>query len=347
MIGRLRMSKPQLPNLVIAQRVIDKMKAAADRFLADETGEAMVGLVAASAHATTIYVLDTIAPTDANTVREWATFQQGDELQQEIFWWMVENWRVYREMRRDSQGKPLLAKWDLPLRHIGDWHKQPGFMIQPSQGDLMTARRMLEDQESELEFLLAPIVTLGHPSDGELPSYDNFLTVPQGDDTVMRVDFWFLDRHSRDFMPISPAIYPDVQLPGLPEPPWHLSDETRFTYEYQLLQENLSFVSAPVLWNVDVYPPLQVCFLCKREGTGKVLIVNTPWNYPAGAPSLHIAPDGDLNLEGDIYEVFEDLWEDSKPVADPSGWSWSDGRHLIDYVFAVEESLGLKPASKE
>ena len=47
-----------------------------------------------------------------------------------------------------------------------------------------------------------------------------------------------------------------------------------------------------------------------------------------------------------MIEIFEDAWEDSEPVADPSDWKWAEGRHLIDYVFALEESLGEKLSKK-
>jgi len=97
------------------------------------------------------------------------TFQQGDETQAERFWWMLENWRTLRESRKLVDGKPLPTKWDVPLIHVGDWHKQPGFMIQPSTGDLMTARIMLEDPEANMEFLIAPILTIGHPTGQETP----------------------------------------------------------------------------------------------------------------------------------------------------------------------------------
>ena len=51
MIGRLKKSnKSSVPNLVIAQRVVDKMAVAAKHFLQDETGEAMVGLIIPGTH---------------------------------------------------------------------------------------------------------------------------------------------------------------------------------------------------------------------------------------------------------------------------------------------------------
>jgi len=338
-----------IPNLVVAQRVLDKMVAAAGRYLADETGEAMVGLLVPGTHTNgipTIYVLDTIAPLDDSAVREWGTFQQGEELQEEQFWWLVDNWEACRTVKLTLDGNPIPAKWDVPLMHVGDWHKQPGFMIQPSQGDLFTARRMVADVEGGLEFLIAPIVTLGHPSTTVTTQQGNFLTIPQGDDTCLRVDFWYLDRHNRDFQPISPAVYPSDQLPGLPGYPWHILDEKRYKAEYALFEGGGLLASAPVLWAADAKPPLDVCFVVVRPAFAwkHILLLVTPVDYPHQPPSARIAPYVEIGADDNIVEIFEDAWAQSQPTVDPPGWTWAEGRHLIDYVFALEESLGWKAA---
>src|SRR5262245_52254434 len=105
----LNIPRRSVPNLVVAQRVLDKMAKAASHYLQDETGEAMVGLLIPGTHTNgvpTLYVLDTIAP-DETAVREWATFQQGDDRQDELIWWLQENWREMRRKKRDSKGKPM------------------------------------------------------------------------------------------------------------------------------------------------------------------------------------------------------------------------------------------------
>jgi len=343
MIGRLKKSKSSVPNLVIAQRVVDKMAAAAKHFLQDETGEAMVGLIVHGTHTgvDTLYVLDTIAPDETAVVREWATFQQGDEHQDELIYWLQENWHIQRHKKRDSNGKPVLTKWDVPLRYLGDWHKQPGFMVAPSGGDLMTALSWVDDTDNGMEFLLAPIVTLGHPASTVSESGKNFIAVSQGDDTAMRVDFWYIDRYSRDFYPIIPSVYPDDQLPNLAPYPWHLVNEARFKAESELLEKDGLFTTL-VLWDTDNSPPLDVCFLTARVGADKVLLIVTPYNYPTHAPHARVAPFNGIKPDEDIYKVFGELWKHSQPVKDPSDWKWSEGRHLIDYIFALEESLGIK-----
>lgn len=332
-----------VPNLVIAQRVLNKMAAAARHYIEDETGEAMVGLVVPGTHTNgvpTLYVLDTISP-DSSAVRQMHTFQQGDELQYDMFEWLNENWSLYREKATSYSGKPLTAKWNVPLSHLGDWHKQPGFMIQPSGGDLMTALNMLDDPENGFDFLLVPIVTLGHPPT-IVGAGTNFLTMPQGDGTNLRVDFWYIDSKSRLFQPIIPAVYPDHLLPMLPEYPWHLVHPENLNREYNKLQDNGLFTSV-VLWNADEEPPLEICLMTARMGADRLLIIVTPWDYPKRAPHARVAPFVSMSEDDDIFEIFEMAWEQSRPVDDLIGWKWSPESDLLSYVLAVEAALGIKP----
>ncbi len=346
MMRSLNSIRHSVPNLVVAQRVLKKMTAAASQYIADETGEAMIGLMVAGERTNgvaTLYILDTISPDDRDTVRQLHTFQQGDEHQEDIFWWLQDNWQAYREQQRKNPTQPLQAKWDVPLRYLGDWHKQPGFMIQPSMGDQMTALDWLDDEENNMEFLVAPIVTLGHPSlTVNTPTSANFLTVPYANGSHMRVDFWYIHRDVRLFQPIIPAVYPDDQLPVLPDYPWHLVKQQRSSEENNRLQDEQLFTTV-VLWDVDEKPPLEICFMVGRVGSDRVLILCTPWNYPDAPPSARVAPFTSIDSDEDMYDVFADLWAQSAPVDDPDGWEWSADKYLIDYVLALETALGIKP----
>ncbi len=341
------MRRATVPNLVVAQRVLNKMVAAARSFVADETGEALVGLVVGGERTNgvpTIYVLDTISP-DESAVRQFHTFQQGDERQDEIIWWLQENWRVRRQQGRDQAGQVLQAKWDVPLRYLGDWHKQPGFMIQPSVGDQMTALGWLDDDENGMEYLLAPIVTLGHPSTTiNAPALANFVALPFDNQSHMRVDFWYIHRDVRMFQPIIPAVYPDDQLPALAQYPWHLVKQERANAEFARLHDEGLFTSV-VLWSADEPPPLEICFMTARVGADRVLIIRTAWNYPEQPPKARVAPFLSMEAGDDLYDVFEEMWAKSEVVADPPGWAWSPEKHLVDYVRALEDALGIKPAA--
>ena len=331
-----------VPNLVLAQRVLDKMQAAAETHLEDETGEAMVGLVVPGSYPNaipTLYVFDTISP-DESAIRQFHTFQQGDDRQDELIWWLQENWQATRDRRFNLFNK---NKWDVPLRYLGDWHKQPGYMIQPSGGDLMTAMDWIFDPDNGMEFLLAPIVTLDHPSTIATSGVTtNFVMLPQGDGEMIRVDFWYIDRKSQAFLPIAPAIYPNDQLPTLAPYPWHLVKEQRIEDEMGLLDRDGLFHSI-TLWNADNEPPIEVCFLTARMGSSRMLILVTPHDYPEKAPSVRITPFVQMGADDDMQKVFESAWKQSEPVdmRDYFASEWTPEKHLLDLIHAVEKKLGM------
>ncbi|HYO89451.1 MAG TPA: hypothetical protein VER79_12430 [Candidatus Limnocylindrales bacterium] len=329
-----------VPNLVVARRVLDRMLGAAQAYLEDETGEAMVGLVVPAGQPgapPTIYILDTIAP-DETALRQFHTFQQGDERQDELIWWLQENWRMMRE-KRGLIGQVLRGKFDVPLRFLGDWHKQPGFMIQPSGGDLMTALDWLDDPDNRSDFLLAPIVTLGHPSTVfEGSTQANYLMMPTGGGEALRVDFWYIDRKTGVFQPIAPAVYPDDQLPLLAPYPWHLMDPKRIKAELALMDKEGLFHSI-TLYNTDNEPPLEVCFLTARVGADKLFIAVTPHDYPKRPPQIRVAPFMHMRPNEDLYHVFEATWKQSQPVA--LNLDSSPALYLTDAIRAAEDKLGI------
>lgn len=339
-----------VPNLVLAQRVVDKMLLAAQSFLEDETGEAMVGLLLDGDHAggvPTIYILDTITPDPEleSTVRELYTFQQGDDFQDEVILWLQLNWGVTREQKRLLSGKALQPKWNVPLRYLGDWHKQPGLMIQPSGGDLQTALDWLGDPSNKADFLLVPIVTLGHEATTiEEDAAVNYLSVPLGDGTTMRVDWWFVDRQVRAFRPMTPALYPNDQLPELAPYPWHLLHYSRMKTEMAQLEGDGWFTGL-VNWDADGKQPLEICCLVGRVGSDKLLVIVTDWDYPARPPYAYVMPWATLAPNEGLYDLLKRTWSSAKPVKNPPGWKWTPDTYLIDYVHALETALGLRPAA--
>lgn len=174
------------PRVILAQRVVDKITRGALLYPEPETGEALIGLIVLQAGRSEpdIYVLDTIGPGEG-TVREWGMFEHGDDWQADVFQWMHVNWESFRELRRPSYGNAIAAKWDVALMHVGDWHKQPGDMIEPSGGDAQTARRMINDVETPLEHIIAPIVTM-YPLNPVVPNITDLTPVlpPAGTDVI-------------------------------------------------------------------------------------------------------------------------------------------------------------------
>ena len=344
--GMAMIRRGVVPNLVLSQHAIDKMYTAARKFIADETGEAMVGFILpgdADGGAPTRYVIDTISP-DESAIRQMHTFQQGDALQDELIYWLQENWHVARERGIDTAGRPIAPKFQVPLRYMGDWHKQPGFMIAPSGGDLNTALAWLDDPETGMDFLLVPIVTLGHPDTVDLlDTAVNYVLVDMGDGTYMRVDWWYIHRDVGRFQAINPAVIATDQVPALARYPWHVIHEDRYNIEANLMADEGLFATL-LFWETDPKGPLSVCFLTARQGAQKVLLLTTHWDFPKSPPTARVAPFGHIDSEAsDMYEVFGKLWEESEPVADPPGWTWTPEKHLLDYIHAIEDHLGIRP----
>lgn len=354
MLRNLFGGRTVVPNLVIAQRVLDKIVSAAGEYIEDETGEAMAGLVVPGDETTgvpTVYILDTIAPDDS-AVRHLHTFQQGDSWQDEMFTWLYLNWEAERQAgKADHRRAERNSRWDAPLAHIGDWHKQPGNMIAPSGADLMTALDMLSDPDRRLDFLLAPIVTFDHPA--TIGTSDdvrvNFITLPQPmeEGLHLRIDFWYVDRKSRMFLPVHPAVYPDHKLPALAPRTWRLVDEDRYNAEMAQLQGDRLF-TAPVTFDMDGKPPLEECLMVVRQGASKVLLIGTQWDYPRTPPVAYSAPFMKMNNDEVIYDVFTRMWAQAIPVKPPADFTWTTDTYLVDFVHALEGVLGIeRPAASE
>jgi|GEM_PF-248312 len=345
--GMAMISRGIVPNLYISQRMVDRVVDAAHHFLADETGETMVGLVLDAGDVPesmpSIYILDTIAP-DASVVRRSHMFEQGDEAQEDIYYWLRDNWDASLDIGQDMKGLAIREEWKTQLKHLGDWHKQPGFMIQPSGGDLMTALRILDDEEQDFEFLLVPIVTLGHDTvTSEEGAKVNYFSIPMEDDTSLRMDWWYIHRDVRIFQPITPHIVQD--LPTLTPYPWHILEPDLLDDERALLEEAGLFLigDTTVLWESDGDIPLEICFIVGAPGVNKVLLIVTNWDYPRSAPTARAAEFAGVNAQMYIYDIFEQLWARSQAVTPPAGWVWTTETTLADYVLAMYAVLGLQP----
>lgn len=343
--GMAMISRGIVPNLVLSQRAVAKMLSAASQYLADETGEAMVGFVVENdtpEGLPTIYVLDTISP-DETAIRRSHTFQQGDDIQDEILIWLRENWHFYREQHRGTERLP--DQFDIPLLYLGDWHKQPGSMIQPSHGDLMTALAWLDD-EPEMEYLLVPIVTVGHaPIIGTSDLEVNYINVPMGNESDMRVDWWYIHQDVRVFQPLHPKVVDESELPHMMKYAWYVVYEERLNQEYYQLERDGAWVSALILWESDDVP-LEICFIVARQGARKLILLVTDADYPHVPPRARVSPSFEGLDLADEYKAFEELWERSSPVEMPDDWEWNENLYLADFVEAVEVHLGLREPSK-
>ncbi len=346
MLNRLNnmINPPDIPKLYLAQRVVDKMAHAALQYTDDETGEAMIGMVIDDATSgAAVYVIDTIAPGEG-AVREAHTFQQGGAWQDDILHWLRENWEITRRKRAASYGNAHAARWDAPLYPVGDWHKQPGFMIQPSGGDLMTALDWVHQPGNRIGFVVAPIVTIDHPATVEDPAdmENNFLRVEQPNGLMTRIDFWYIARNMLQFAPIAPRILEDRTFPRLMDYPWHLTSEARANQEIQLLEGDGMLVEI-LLWDTDEKLPLEVCFLTARPGASHFLLLATQHDYPHTPPDVYTLPFNSIGADEDLYDLMERIWTYAELV-DVEDFEWGADKTLLEAVYVAEAALGWKDA---
>ncbi len=352
----------QLGHVVVARRVVEKIVRGAARYPDLETGEALIGLVVPQPGRAEpqIYVLDTIPPGPV-AVREWGMFEQGGDWQGDVLQWLHVNWEVVREQRRGSYGRALAAKWDAPLQHVGDWHKQPGDMIAPSSGDARTARSLIADQEAPVQQLIAPIVTL-YPlpatpdttaTETESPPAQIPKMPPAAPNALIelrtdlgwavRIDFWYMSTRVRRFVPIVPQVWDDDRLPTLPPVAWHLARPTRFDREHALLTEAGYHVDA-VRWDADGKPPLEICFALYRPGSTGVVLLITSADYPARMPAVRVAPLVRVAEEEDLFEKLYAASRSLLPTELPS-WPWN-AKHTLAELALHAEQIFAKQAGR-
>lgn len=314
----------------VARRVLENMVNAALRYPDDETGEALIGFMVPDAQAPQrVYVLDTIGPGD-DAVRAWAMFEQGSDWQGDVFHWYHENWELYRLLRRPSYGNAVAAKWDLPLLHLGDWHKQPGDLINPSRGDFRTAKSFMK--AVDLDAMLTPIVTYSEPSDVDV-GVNTILAADATLGLTVRIDFWIIHKQGSRFEPVQPLITENQDLPRLPPIPWHLANPARYKQELALLAAGGIIVLDIVQRQMQQHPPLDTCLVLQRQHASYVIIAVTAASYPYRAPHWRIAPLVRPQADEDLFEVF---YRASAPVKHVLP-NWNEQMQLLDGIRAIEE----------
>ncbi|HVO43556.1 MAG TPA: hypothetical protein VMT34_13075 [Aggregatilineales bacterium] len=335
----LRREPPALPHLTIASRVVDKMVRNAVHY-ETETGESLVGFTvkASGAIEPELFVVETIPPDDS-AIRQGAYFEQGDDIQGDIFNWWSDNWDLYREGQRNKPD----WRWNVSLSSLGDWHKHPGTLTEPSWGDAGTAREYIHDRisgspqllvilatvwDSEQARVAEPVMAAGAANEFAVP-----LKVPIDEATTVRLDCWYMSRYTRGFVPLTPTVGTD--LPELFPIAWHLRQPERARREVDALIADGFSVS------VEQYPaggstPLAICLLLERPNSHNAIIVVTEADFPATCPTVRTAPIAALPGKPDDKNPLAGLWQASTPVDKSVYPAWNPSDRLVDFVKAIE-----------
>lgn len=329
-----------LPRVTIAQRVIDSMVK--NTLIYDtETGEALVGLPIFSPDRIEpdLVVLQTITP-DSTAVRREALFVQGDDLQSDVMNWLFDNWNDYRKLPTAK----LEPRYNVNMDHVGDWHKHPPGLVEPSWGDMETALGHVLDREAGKPHLLAILATLwdrdvAHATDEAESVYAGEKPIKVDIDAhrTVRLDCWYMSRRTRRFVHLTPTIKPDSELPQIPIVCWHLSNIERAGSEFKQLTQAGYSVSVD-LHDADGIPPRELVLTLAKRGGSRILMVVTQADYPAKRPLIRTVP---MNAVRDIpagTDLFPELWKRSLalPDAEYPAWTWTPDKTILQLAQAVE-----------
>jgi hypothetical protein len=370
------------PTLTVAQRVIDRIVHNA-LIYETETGESLVGFtvpVEGKAEPDLI-IMDTIAP-DESAIREGAYFEQGDDWQADSFNWLADNWKLCLKRQKDLTSAEIPLKYRVALSYLGDWHKHPGTLVHPSYGDSQSARDQIFSRNSHTPQLLVVLATVWPkwessttatvapptPPDAESleelkalaeaaaiepqtaaklaeGSDDNDalpIKVPLGKATV-RIDFWYMSHHNRQFIRLGATVVADKELPALPPLGWHLAMPDRMTHELNTLRDGGWSV------NVQQHQPgedsgLAVSMALGRANMPYLLVATTPDDYPDERPTLRYVklstlrenppPEGAAEKP---FQLFARIWRLAQlvPAALYPDEAWGSGSTIANLAEAV------------
>ncbi len=346
----IAVARASLPKVTFAQRVVDKIVQNALVY-ETETGESLVGFAAKSPGKSEpdLYVLDTIAPDDT-AIRRGAYFEQGDDLQADIFNWWFDNWNQSRQIKGAVD-----AKWNIPLAHLGDWHKHPGHLVEPSWGDTDTARQHIRDSAANTPQLIVLLATLWDKQTTDVSAAADAkqstqepqpLYIPADESSLVRLDCWYMSRLTHRFVRLEPQIAPDTTLPNLPVIGWHLAQPERLSAEIAALSREGYAVSVEQ-YDTDHTPPLEICLSLAKRNSPHILIAVTQADYPASMPTIRVVPAAAMKDIPANADLFVSLWNKSEPLSkgDYPAWVWTPDRTILDLAKAVEAKLVERSAA--
>ena len=207
----------------------------------------------------------------------------------------------------DGERERAALRWwrgvsGLDLVHVGEWHKHPSGMPQPSAGDCATAHDLQRDAMTPVWIEAVAVgevdVTERVVGEGQVARVNR----GHGDKVEVR---WFRADGAGGLVPQTMRAE-GVALPGLPALPWSVRDPARFAAECRLLDAGgITVQVAPSAPGDPVGLTLRVC----RAGRG-ALTVHTGPEYPRAAPTIVDEEGRNRPLRG----------------------AWSSERFLIDAV---------------
>lgn len=251
-------------NVLVHPNVLHDIASASARAGGLETGGPLIGTVQRSwdsdAQRLIVFVLATLPPGPAvrgsHASVALGAAGDGERAASALRWW------------RDVTGLDLL--------HLGDWHKHPSGLPEPSSGDGTTAGRLREQAAAPV--WLSAIAVGNETASEETKMLADGAAVRSRHESAQEIRF-FRERGLRGLQPVDIRVE-GAALPRLPALPWHVADPARFAMECRLLQAAGFRVSVGASPNEP-----GVLLRLSRDGAGPITVA-TGARHPAAKPTL-------------------------------------------------------------
>ncbi|NOG52659.1 MAG: ThiF family adenylyltransferase [Chloroflexi bacterium] len=94
-----------------------------------------------------------------------------------------------------------------------------------------------------------------------------------------------------------------------------MADDARLSLEVGQLEHDGWLVSQIVLWDTDLEPPLEACFMLGRAGGESLLLLATEHDFPESPPRAYAAPFVPLGHGEELYDAFRKGMARGRPDA--------------------------------
>ena len=169
----------------------------------------------------------------------------------------------------------------LDLRHLGDWHKHPSGLPEPSGGDRATGRRMRFENDASV--WLTGIVVGERSKRENVEAQGHLVRLGREWDATDEVRF-YREQGPSGLVRV-PVRVEAAAIPRLPALPWHVTDPVRFGAECRLLQA----AGFRIEIEAGGRDRQGVALRLREDGREPITLVTGP-RYPFEAPA---AFDGD------------------------------------------------------
>lgn len=278
--------KPPLPKLLITKQAVHDLRAEALRFLTNETGAGLFGLIYTQAGKTeTVAITGVIPAPAADIVRRVATVSLSGNKMSEAVDWLEKN---HAAIHGAANGVEFAFLYYAHSHHKMDFRHFSG-------RDIQSMYEAIHKHGMKLAVGVLMLITEEWEKIHTKDSMEGTISIEV--DTRVHLRFYYLDRVMvdagiREPTLIRPEVVDGKSLPVVPPLSWEYTNEDEFLLQMRKLERQGARVTV-IKGNFDSDPVLEIKFIIsKPTWQGKVLLITTDWNFPASPARVEVIRPG-------------------------------------------------------